>query len=180
MLLRAAIMPPEEALSELWRATDALRKVPGTTAVPPEHLDIPIVAFGNLLPLDCDRLAAVLRSAFEGAEGPVVRFQDLALGDETTVVAVLGGDTEPVADLARFVPTAAERLGIYVDRRVFSLQIRIASIAPGSSPTLLSGALASLDGWTGSPWSVPGLSLIQTRWSQGKSRPEEYDRIAMH
>ncbi|MDZ5621802.1 hypothetical protein SFC88_13230 [Nocardioides sp. HM23] len=179
MLLRAALVPPEEALSELWTATDALRKVPGTTPVPPEHLDIPIVSFGNLLPPDCDRLAGVLRSAFEGAEGPVVRFQDVTLEDETTVVVALGGDTGPVADLARFVPEAAERLGLYVDRRRFSLQIMLASVAPTSSPTLLSGALACLEDWTGSPWSVPGLSLIRTRWSQGKSRPEEYDRIAM-
>lgn len=179
MLLRAAVVPPAEAVEELWTATRALRQVPGVTAVPREHLEIPITAFGNLLPPDCARLADKMRAAFEGAVAPIVWFHGLRLEEGATIALGLAGDVEPIADLARFVPEAAETMRLYVDRRLFRPMIQFATAAPDTSPTLLGPALASLLDWTGSPWGVPGLSLIRTRWQSGESRAEEYDRILM-
>jgi hypothetical protein len=179
MLLRAAVVPPEEAVEELWVATRALRQVPGVNAVTREQLEIPITAFGNLLPPDCDRLALMLRTAFEGAVAPNVWFHGLRLEQGATVALGLAGEVDPVADLARFVPEAAEAMRLYVDRRRFRPMITFATADPDTSPTLLAAALASLTEWTGSPWAVPGLSLIRTRWFSGQSRPEEYDRIVM-
>jgi len=179
MLLRAAVLPPEEAVEELWTATRALRQVPGVNAVPRERLEIPITAFGNLLPPDCARLAHKMRAAFEGAEAPTVWFHGLRLEEGATVALGLAGDVEPVADLARFIPEAAETMRLFVDRRRFRPMITFATASPDTSPTLLSAALGSLSEWTGSPWRVPGLSLLRTRWLGGESQAEEYDRIVM-
>ncbi|KAA1426034.1 2'-5' RNA ligase family protein [Nocardioides antri] len=179
MLLRAALVPPEETLEELWDATRALRSVPGVAATPREELDIPITSFGSLLPPDCDRLAHMLRRAFEGAEAPIVWFDGARSEEDSTVTLGLAGDVEPLADLARFVPEAAENMRLYVDRRQFRPRIQVATIGPESSPTLLAAALDNLAGWSGSPWAVPGLSLVRTRWLGGEKRPEEYDLIAL-
>ena len=68
---------------------------------------------------------------------------------------------------------------LYVDRRLFRPRIQFATADPNTSPTLLMSALELLLEWTGSPWPVPGMSLIRTRWEDGESRAEEYDRIVM-
>lgn len=179
MLLRAAIVPPAAAVEELWTATRALRVVPGVTVVPPQRLDIPITSFGNLLPADCDRLASVLRSSFEGADAPVVWFEGLGLDDTGPVVVGLKGDVEPLADLARFVPEAAATVRLFVDRRRFRAAITVANLPPGTAPQLVSAAVESMTGWKGSPWPVPGLSLLRTRWSHGVDQAEEFDLITM-
>jgi|GEM_PF-5235927 len=179
MLLRAAVVPPAEAVDELWAATRALRQVPGVKSVPRDQLEIPITAFGNLLPPDCARLARLMRTAFEGAEAPVVWFHGLRLEEEATIALGLAGDVEPVADLARFVPEAAENMRLYVDRRRFRPMIQFATAGPHTSPAMLMPALELLLDWTGSPWPLPGMSLIRTRWEHGESRAEEYDRILM-
>ncbi|KAA1418988.1 hypothetical protein F0U44_11015 [Nocardioides humilatus] len=179
MLIRAAIVPPEEALEELWVATRALRMVPGVDAVPTDKLDIPITSFGNLIPPDCVRLADKLRGAVEGAMGPMVWFQGLRLEENATIVLGLAGDVDPIADLARYVPEAAETLGLYVDRRRFRPQIKFASVDPEMQVAMLRPAWGAVADWTGTPWAVPGLSLLRTRWSGSQSFPEEYDLIEM-
>jgi 2'-5' RNA ligase len=179
MLLRAALVPSAEAVEELWTATRALRAVPGVTAVPLERLDIPITSFGNLLPADCKRLASVLRSSFEGADAPVVWFEGLGFDDSGPITLGLKGDIEPLVDLAHFVSEAAARLGLFVDRRRFRAAITVADISPSTSPTLIGAAIEPMAGWTGSPWPVPGLSLLRARWSHGVDLYEEFDLIAM-
>ncbi|RHW27529.1 hypothetical protein D0Z08_07520 [Nocardioides immobilis] len=179
MLLRAAVVPPDDAVEELWTATRALRTVPGVTAVARERLDLPITSFGNLLPPDCVRLARLLRSSFEGAEAPRLWFDGFRIEDGGEVVVGLSGDVEPIADLARFVPEAAERLRLYVDRRRFRPVISFATVAPTPSPALLDAALASVADWAGSPWPVPGLSLLRTRWHNGVDWPEQFDMIEL-
>lgn len=179
MLIRAALVPPPEAVEELWSASRVLRSVPGVAAVPPFQLSIPITAFGNLVPQDCARLAAKLRSAFEGAEAPVVWFHGLRLEAEATIALGLAGDVEPLADLARFVPELAETMRLYVDRRRFRPQIEFATAAKETSLTLLQAALGGLADWTGAAWPVTGLYLLRTRWSEGQNLPEVFDLIEM-
>lgn len=179
MLIRASLVPPEEAVDELWHATSLLRKVPGVVASPRDELDIPITSFGNLVPQDCARLATKLRSAFEGADAPVVWFKGLRLEDDASIALGLAGDVEPVAELARFVPEVAETMGLYVDRRRFRPRIAFATAAPDAPVALLQSALAGLAEWTGEPWPVPGLSLLRTRWIRGKSSAEEFDLIEL-
>jgi len=180
MLLRSSLVPPEEPVDELWAATTALRDIPGVTAVAPDRLGIPVTTFGNLMPPDCLRLAAMLRKAFEGADAPIVWFHGLRLEDEETIALGLGGDVEPLADLARFVPEAVEAMRLFVDRRRFRPWITFATADPATSPTVLAAALRDLADWTGEPWAVPGLSLIRTRWLLGQEYPERFDLIAMH
>ncbi|WP_183093637.1 2'-5' RNA ligase family protein [Nocardioides stalactiti] len=179
MLIRAALVPPEEALEELEVATRVLRSIPGVVSVSPEQLEIPITAFGNLQPPDCERLAGLLRNAFEGADAPVVWFHGLRLEEGATIALGMAGDVEPIADLARYVPEAAEKLRLYVDRRRFRPHIRFATAEPDTSVALLQSALGAVADWSGTPWAVPGLSLLRTRWLQGNKTAEEYDLIAM-
>lgn len=179
MLMRAALIPPEESLDELWAATRTLRMVPGIHAVPRDELEIPVTSFGNMLPADVTELADLLRAAFGGAEAPVVRFSGLRLEESATVALGLAGEVEPIADLARFIPEAARTMALFVDRRVFRPMLTFATADPTTSPTLLAGALQPLAEWEGTPWAVPGVSLIRTRWLRGANRSEEYDRILM-
>jgi 2'-5' RNA ligase len=180
MLLRASLVPPEEAVDELWKATSSLRRIPGVNAVAPDRLGIPVAAFGNLAPTDCLRLAQMLRSAFEGADAPIVWFDGLRLEEGATIALGLGGDVEPLADLARFVPEAVEAMRLFVDRRRFRPWLTFGTVDPATSPTMLAAALQNLADWTGEPWAVPGLSLIRTRWLLGQDYPEQFDLIAMH
>lgn len=177
MLLRAEISPPDAALDELWSATGALREVPGVRAVPRPDLRVPITAFGNLLPSDCTRLADKLRAALEGATAPMVRFHGLRFEGGATIMVGMDGEVDPIVDLATFVPEVAETLRLYVDRRRFRTAIELARAEPAASSAQLESALAPIAGWSGSPWSVPGLSLIRTRWLKGENRSELFDVI---
>ena len=177
MLLRAALLPPPEAVDELEKALRALMVVPGVTPVGKDQIELPITAFGNLQPDDCARLARVLRTAIEGAEAPSVSFEGVRLEDDGTIAVGLAGEVDPLADLARFVPEAAEQLRLFVDRRRFRLAIKLASVGAGAPSALLEATLSRVANWSGTPWAVPGLSLVRTRWAGGESRSEEYALI---
>jgi 2'-5' RNA ligase len=186
VIIRAAIVPPPEVVAELAAATAELRGVPGVQAVPVDQLDIPVTAFGNLVPADVDRVADLLSAAFEGAEGPVVRFAGMSISDDpgrrdgagrVALDTGLAGDVDPVADLAKFVPEAVARMGLFLDRRRFRPAMAFATADPQASQ--LSAVLDRRASWVGSEWSVPGLSLIRIHYVQGGSRHEEYDRIAL-
>ncbi|UMG91476.1 hypothetical protein [Nocardioides sp. TF02-7] len=188
MMLRAAVVPPAEALAELTTATADLRRVPGVDAVPPDQLDIPVASFGNLTTADAGRIVEVLRDAFEGATGPVVRFSGVTLLDpeeqsrsarpRATLVTTLTGDVDPVVDLARFVPEAVARLGLMVDRRRFRPALTLGSVAADDAPRLLATALDGVAGWAGREWTVPGLSLLRMRLDHGRRMVgEEHARI---
>lgn len=180
MHLRAAIVPPEHALDQLREVTRPVSLVPGVTALPTKSLDVPVTAFGNLTPTDGRRLAALLRETLEGAEAPVVRFAGLVEAAAPNEIAVgIVGEVEPLVELARYVPEAAEQLRLYVDRRRFRLALPVLSVADEAPVGMLRSAVASVRDWTGAPWAVPGLALLRTRWVGGRAESEDFDLIRM-
>ena len=179
MLLRAAIVPPQEVLDEVGAVARALALVPGVTAVPHSDLDIHVTGFGNLTPPDAVRLAESLASALEGAEAPVVRFAGLVVSGTTEIALQLAGDVEPLADLARFVSEAAEGLNIYVDRRRYRPALPIVSVADDVSAPMLQSAVRHQQSWTGQDWPVPGLALLRTAWVKGSAEPQAFDLIRL-
>jgi 2'-5' RNA ligase len=172
-------VPPQEAVEDLQKGLHRLWEMPGVTAVAPVQLEIAVAAFGNLLMPDCHRLASRLRSAFEGADGPVIRFAGVSVAESGAIEVGLAGELEPLADLARFVSEASEKLRLFVDRRRFRPHLRVAAVEPGAPADRLRSEIGPLVSWSGAPWRVRGLSLLGTRWHGGEGTPELFDLISL-
>ncbi|TQK69850.1 hypothetical protein [Nocardioides sp. SLBN-35] len=179
MMLRAAFVPPTEAVERLRALGGRLAQLPGVLPVETSRVDVPIAALGNVVEHDAGRFAGVLAECLSDLPPVVVR----PVGVEVTggdVTVFLDGDLATLATVARAVGTAAERVHVYVDRRGFRPAVVIASIAavrPGSpldrmlsGPDVL-GELADAD------WPVAQVDLIRTRWFGGEARAETAYRI---
>ncbi|HWI44386.1 MAG TPA: hypothetical protein VNS81_12265 [Nocardioides sp.] len=169
MMLRAAIIPPDEVLQELRRAGGSPRQ--SATDV----WDVQVAGFGNVSEADARRLGRVLADELAAVPAPVMWFTAPRLEDGE-IIAPLEGQVEEMAELARIVHRLASSVNLYVDRRRFRPVLTMASLeasdgaqppAPAAVPRTASPT------WAGMPWEAGGVSLVRTRWSESGGRAEE-------
>lgn len=168
MMLRAAIIPPDEVLQELRRAGGSARE--SETDV----WDVQLAGFGNVSEADARRLGRVLADELAAVPAPVTWFTAPRLEDDE-VVAPLEGQVEEMADLARIVHRLASSVNLYVDRRRFRPVLTMASLeaSDGARPVPASVPRTASPTWAGMPWEAGGVSLVRTRWSESGGRAEE-------
>ncbi|MBM0126437.1 2'-5' RNA ligase family protein [Pimelobacter simplex] len=179
MMLRAAFVPPPEAVDRLRALGGRLTQLPGIRSVEPSRVDVPIAGLGNVLDRDAGRFAGVLAECLSDLPPVVVHPAGVEVtGGDVTVV--LDGDTGTLAAVARAVGTAAERIHVYVDRRGFRPAVVVASAAsaPAGSPLhrMLSGPEV-LGDLVDTTWPVAQVDLVRTRWFGGEARAETAYRI---
>lgn len=158
MLLNAAFVPPDWVQEELVALTTRLVPVLGgieDLAVRPFLL--PITGFGNLTTPDAGRVVGALAAALTELEdpAPLVRFSTPTITPGGDIRIGLSGEVERLGELARFVPVAAARLRLYVDRRRFW---------PGLTLGRTGAPTAALDGladWVGSDWRAETVSILR-------------------
>jgi hypothetical protein len=172
MLLRAAFVPPPEAVERLCALGDRLARLPGVRPVEPDRVDVPIAGLGNLVERDAHRFAGLLAECLSDLEPIVVRPVAVeVLGEDVTVR--LDGDLPALSEVARAVGIAAQGIRVLVDRRAFRPAVVVGSGTPaGIGPgTDVLGELA------GTAWLVEDVDLVRTRWHAGEARAETAYRI---
>lgn len=167
MMLRAAFVPPKEAVLELRVLAGRLSALPGVRPEPPERLDVQIAGLGNVVDGDARRLAEAIVRDVRLMEPPVVRCTGIRLLDSGEVVTDLTGDVETLRSTVRAIGKAAERVNLYVDRRAFRASIVVATVEAQRPGSRVAAAVAGASGWEGSEWSAEEVALLKTRWGAG-------------
>lgn len=205
MLVHGFFVPPREALDELFASMHSVRRellreeprkrgflrrqgepsVPED--VPPVLLDVavealrlPITAFGNLAANDLRRLVAALEEAAADWPQPTVRFSGggaLEFPGDAAVWARLDGEVEALGGIAREVTRCVERLGLFVDRRVFRPALAVATVTTSTVGEDLEAVVGALDALQGRPWTVDAVVLTTDTRADGN--PQEYERIPL-
>lgn len=187
MLLHGAFVPPREALAELVDVVRSgrrepvaeppprrglfQRRAPEVVAppgppvlvdVPVEQLRLPITSFGNLTTHDARRLVDALSEAAADRGRPAVAFCGggaLEFPGDRSVWARLDGDVRALTDLARVVTTTVERLGLFVDRRVFRPMLAVATVTESTTGPDLDHVVGALEHLHGTPWQVDEIVI---------------------
>jgi 2'-5' RNA ligase len=179
MMLRAALVPPTEAVERLRALGGRLAQLPGIRAVEPSRVDVPIAGLGNVVDQDASRFAGVLAECLSDLPPVLVRPAAVEVVDDDVTVR-LDGDTDTLAAVARAVGTAAERIHVYIDRRGFRPAVVVATAVgtrPGSPVHRLLSGPDVLRDLAGVDWSVAQVDLVRTRWFGGEARAETAYRI---
>lgn len=129
-----------------------------------EEMYIPITNFGNVTLGDSVTLAGALREAVAGWTAPEVAFRGAAAleftGDQS-VWAKLTGDLDAVVTIGRGVPQVVQRLGFFVDRRVFRPWLSVGTITDATTAPYLERLVAALDRFHGATWTLDHVHLMQ-------------------
>lgn len=172
MMLRAAFVPPTEAVERLRALGDRLARLPGVEAVEPGRVDVPIAGLGNMVEEDARRFTGLLAECVSDLEPILVRPVAVeARGEDVTVR--LDGDLDALVEVARAVGIAAQGVRVFIDRRAFWPAVVVGS---GSLAGIRTGA-DGLGELAGTSWLVEDVDLVRTRWFAGKARAETAYRI---
>ena len=132
---------------------------------PLEEMHIPLTSFGNVTLGDSVKLANALRRAAASWPRAEVAFAGAAAlefkGDES-VWARLTGDLDAVTTIGRGVPQVVQRLGFFVDRRVFRPWLSVGTITDETTAPYLERVVAALDAFHGRTWTLEHVHLM--RW----------------
>ena len=204
MLVHGAFVPPRSALEELVEAVGSVRRVPEAapaekrgflrrsrtsevtaSGAPPVLVDLPldalrlpITAFGNLAATDARRLVAALSEAASGWDRPVMRFSGggaLEFPGDRAVWARLDGDLQALTEIAAGVTRCVERIGLFVDRRVFKPALAVATVTESTTGSDLEAVVGRLEELNGQPWEVDAVVL--TVDPNGDGTVQEFERV---
>jgi 2'-5' RNA ligase len=201
MRVSAVIVPPREVLNELdsvVRSATSLtegggrfRMTRGRAApssgedqllrLPVPRMHILIATFGHLTRVDSDALAEAMRESVATWERPTLRFSGgsaLERPGDRSVWAGLDGDLSRLKDIAKAVPKVAQRLSLFVDRRVFRPALPVGSITDETNAPYLEALVKVLEAFEGTPWTQDSVSLMKGR-PEGVELFEEMERLPL-
>ena len=147
--------------------------------VPLDEMRLPITGFGNLTTTDAHRVIEVIKEA--AAEWPelTARFAGgtaLDFPGDWSVWARLEGDVDGLMALARSVPQSVERLGFFVDRRMFRPMLSVATVTRETTGPFLQQVVDALDAFRGEEWPVE-VTLLKESFVGGRTELTEIERI---
>lgn len=155
---------------------------------PPVMLEFPplgkiqllVTEFGNLTTSDARTVADEIIAAAQEWSTPTVRFAGgtaLDFPGDWSVWAKLGGDVDELAAIARGMVQCVERLGLFVDRRLFRPMVPIATVTRETTGPYLQSVVDALDAFEGEEWAIK-LSLTKetfvgrtTEWTEFQAIP---------
>jgi len=146
---------------------------PMLDVLPTAIIHLPIARFGNLSLFDATRLADTMEREAKAWQSPRLHLAGgVALepeGDDSVWVR-LAGDLDELGTVRAGVTRVAQGCQIYVDRRVFRPEVRLATVNDLTTPEHLEAVLAALDGHESAAWWQTTLSLL-TPADLGPGRP---------
>ena len=148
--------------------------------VPVPQLRLPITAFGNLTSSDTRRLVSELTGMFADWERPTVWFGGggaLEWPGDRAVWARVEGEVAEVTEIARGVTKCVERLGLFVDRRVFRPMLAVAEVTTSTTGPDLEAVVGALEEFRGQSWEVDAVVL--TVDPAGDGNVQEHARIPL-
>ncbi len=135
-----------------------------------EELAIPLARFGNVTRRDSLRLADVMRTAAAEIERPAVYFSGASALDfdgDRQVWVRLAGDVDAIRDVPRGVTQAVEKLGFYVDRRLFRTQIAVGTINDATTAPYLEDVVDALKSFSGVAWELDHVRVMRLSYDAG-------------
>jgi RNA 2',3'-cyclic 3'-phosphodiesterase len=156
---------------------------PELDTVPAAAMYLPLTAFGNVTRGDSLKLADALRTeaatwrpaTVSLAGGTALEFP----GDES-VWAKLDGDLDALMAVGRGVPMVVQRLGFFVDRRVFRPWLSVGTITSETSAPFLEKVVASLEAYRSRPWTIDHISFMRRPMDADVEVPyEEVERMPL-
>jgi 2'-5' RNA ligase len=129
----------------------------------PAALYLPITAFGNVTRGDSVKLATALRDEAATWRRPSVRLAGgtaLEFPGDESVWAKLEGDVDDLMTIGRGVPQVVQRLGFFVDRRVFRPWLAVGTITSETTAPFLEKVVAGLEGYRSRTWTIEHISLM--------------------
>jgi len=160
---------------------------PAAQAGPPAMLEFPplgriqllVTEFGNLTTNDARGLAEKITDALEDFTTPTVRFAGgtaLDFPGDWSVWAKLAGEVDELWAIARQVTQCVERLGLFVDRRLFRPMVPIATVTTSTTGPYLEAVVEALDAFEGEEWPVT-LSLTKETFVGATTAWAEFQRV---
>ncbi|MBD0840273.1 RNA 2',3'-cyclic phosphodiesterase [Streptomyces sp. TRM68416] len=165
MRLFAAVLPPEEAVRELARAVDGLRRLPGSdtlrwTGRPGWHLTLAF--YGDVDDERVPDLSARLeRAAHRTAPFALALRGGGQFGHGRALWAGAEGDLDALRLLAERAEAAGRKAGVPMgEHRRYKAHL---TLARSRQPADVRECLAALDDFTGARWTVQELALVRSR-----------------
>ena len=179
MMMYAALVPPDPVLEELRDLVGKLSRL-GVQPVPADRLYLLVARFGNLTEDIGMRLADALDEGLAELPPAVVWFSAPRIEETGDVVVDIHGEVERMLDISRAVPRVAEKMKLYVDRRVFHPELVVGQCAPGPRTAAVEQHLDGSGDWSSQVWAADGVCLVRTRWQGGEALSEEFAFVALH
>jgi 2'-5' RNA ligase len=130
----------------------------------PAALYLPITSFGNVTRGDSVKLADELRAEAATWRQPTVSLAGgtaLEFPGDESVWAKLDGDLDALMTIGRGVPLVVQRLGFFVDRRVFRPWLSVGTITSETTAPFLEKVVAELEGYRSRSWTIEHISLMR-------------------
>jgi 2'-5' RNA ligase len=140
-----------------------------------EAMHLRIASFGNVTLGDSIKLANALReqsATWQRCEVHFAGAKALEFPGDESVWAVIEGDVDQLRAIGRNVPQVVQRLGFFVDRRVFRPWLPVATITEHTTAPYLERVVEALDGFHGTPWTVDSVFLMKRIPDAG---PEDFE-----
>ncbi|MCW2857841.1 MAG: hypothetical protein JWR52_3456 [Marmoricola sp.] len=153
---------------------------PALEDIPMASLRLPITGFGNLTSADARRITETIAASAAQWTPPTVCFTGgaaLEFPGDRSVWARLDGDLDALSEIARGVPHSVERLGFFVDRRVFRPMLSIATVTNATIAADLETVVTALDAFRGQDWIVDSIVLTTEAFVAGRSETQVLERI---
>lgn len=154
---------------------------PALVDVPVNLLKLPITEFGNMTRSDAQRLAAGIAEAAAGWAVPTVWFAGggaLEFPGDRSVWARLDGDLDALAAIARGVTGCVEKLGFFVDRRLFRPMLSVATVTESTVGPDLDAVVGALQAFRGQSWRVQEIQLTTDVFSDsGEAELRVFEQI---
>lgn len=147
--------------------------------VPVDDMRLPVTGFGNLTTHDAQRVSEVIREAAAGWMPATVRIAGgtaLDFPGDWSVWAGFEGDLEALTGIGRGVPQAVERIGFFVDRRMFRPMLSVATVTQQTTGPFLQDVVDALDAFRGEEWPVE-LTMLRESFVEGRTEFSEVERI---
>ncbi|RLV50841.1 hypothetical protein D9V37_02495 [Nocardioides mangrovicus] len=182
--------PPTSHRKETTTRTFLRRRRPATAAgtghdqldqKPFDQLLIPVTHFGNLTTADSVRLADELRMEAATWPSPTLHVHGgaaLEWAGDLGVWARVEGDSEGLQHIGRSVPPLAQRLSLFVDRRMFRPWLQVGTITDATSAPYLEDLVAALDHFRGTSWQQQHLTLFRGR-AEDDEGFDEVEQLAL-
>jgi 2'-5' RNA ligase len=147
-----------------------------------DHLHLRITSFGNVTLGDSVKLADALRQEAVTWRRPEVHFagaKALEFPGDESVWAVLEGDVDQLRAIGRNVPQVVQRLGFFVDRRVFRPWLPVATITEQTTAPYLERVVDALDRFHGASWTVDSVFLMKRTPDAGADEFEVMEEMPL-
>ena len=179
-----AVEPPPKHRLGRRTVTDSEPELvaPELDLVPSDDLALPVTAFGNVTTSDAQRIVDAITEQTEGWAAPTLHFAGgtaLDFPGDRSVWAKVDGDVSDLMSIARGVPQSVERLGFFVDRRVFRPMLSVATVTESTTAPDLNSVVDALNDFRGQDWRIDAVVLLADSRAGTQSVWREFQRISL-